>query len=48
MLVLDWVALGFKLAYAKGQLAVCVTWISGTLTVEPDGVIAAVKGVDRF
>ena len=30
MMVLVWEALGFKLAFAKGQLAQTVTWIGGT------------------
>ena len=43
LMVLVWEALGFKLAYAKGQLAQEVTWIGGALRTEPDGVRAWVK-----
>ena len=43
IMVLVWSALGFKLAYAKGQLDQVVTWIGGTITAEPDGIRAVVK-----
>ena len=43
MMMLVWCALGFKLAFAKGQLAKGVTWIGGILTVEEHGVRAVVK-----
>ena len=42
-MVLAWSALGFKLAFQKGQLGTSVTWIGGTLTAEKDGVRAVVK-----
>ena len=37
-------AVGFRLAYKKGQLAKSIAWIGGTLTAESDGIRAAVKG----
>jgi len=43
LMVLVWESLGFKLAYAKGQLAQEVTWIGGTIRSEPNGVRAWVK-----
>ena len=43
MIILVWEALGFKLAYHKGQFAKVVTWIGGTLTCESSGVRARVK-----
>ncbi len=43
MIILVWEALGFKLAYHKGQFAKVVTWIGGTLTCEALGVRAKVK-----
>ena len=43
LIVLVWEALGFKLAYAKGQLSDEVTWIGATLRWEPDGVRAWIK-----
>ena len=43
IMVLTWSALGFGLAFAKGQLNTEVTWIGGTITAEPDGVRAVVK-----
>jgi len=43
LMVLVWEALGFKLAYAKGQLGQEVTWIGGTMRAEPGGVRAWVK-----
>jgi len=42
-MVLTWSALGFKLAFPKGQLGTSVTWIGGTLTAEKGGVKAVVK-----
>jgi len=43
LMVLVWESLGFKLAYAKGQLAQEVTWIGGAIRSEPNGVRAWVK-----
>ena len=43
IIILVWEALGFQLAYSKGQQGPTVTWIGGTLTVEPEGVRAKVK-----
>ena len=43
IMVLVWEALGFGLAYAKGQLGSTVTWIGGTLKCESNGVRAWVK-----
>jgi len=43
LMVLVWEALGFKLAYAKGQLDSEVTWIGGTMRAEPGGVRAWIK-----
>ena len=43
IVVLVWAALGFKLAFSKGQLARIVTWIGGTLHIEDTGVRAFVK-----
>ena len=43
LMVLVWEALGFKLAYAKGQLGQEVTWIGGTMRAEPNGVRAWIK-----
>ena len=43
LMVLVWEALGFKLAYAKGQLAQEVTWIGGAIRSEPNGVRAWVN-----
>ena len=42
-LMLVWEALGFGLAYPKGQLEDDVTWIGGTINVEADGVRVKVK-----
>ena len=42
-MVLVWMALGFKLAFAKGQMGRKVTWIGGTLHIEPTGIRAFVK-----
>ena len=43
IMVTVWSALGFKLAFAKGQINRSVTWIGGTLTVMPHGVHAEIK-----
>ena len=43
LIILVWEALGFGLAYSKGQMDASVTWIGGTLTVEAEGVRAKVK-----
>ena len=43
IIILAWGALGFGLAYSKGQSDSTVTWIGGTLTIEKDGVRAKVK-----
>ena len=43
IMVLVWMALGFTLAFAKGQRGKLVTWIGGTLQIESDGVRAWVK-----
>ena len=43
LMILVWEALGFKLAYSKGQLGGEATWISGTLRIEANGVRAWVK-----
>lgn len=43
ILVLVWEAIGFKLAYAKGQLDGTVTWIDGTLTIDATWGKATVK-----
>ena len=43
LMILVWEALGFKLAYAKGQLGQEVTWIGGTMRAETKGVRAWVK-----
>ena len=42
-MVLLWEALGFKLAYAKGQRGRIVTWIGGTFHINPGGLTATVK-----
>ena len=42
-MVLVWESLGFKLAYAKGQLAQEVSWICGTIRSELNGVRAWIK-----
>ena len=42
-MVLVWNALGFKLAFRKGQLGVTVTWIGITVTIEQGGIRAKVK-----
>ena len=43
ILIIVWAALGFKLAFAKGQMGKTVTWIGGALTIEATGVRAVVK-----
>ena len=43
VMVLVWNALGFKLAFRKGQLGATVTWIGITVTIEHNGVRARVK-----
>ena len=43
LMVLIWAALGFKLAFSKGQHGTQVTWIGGTLWIESHGVRAFVK-----
>ena len=42
-MILTWEALGFGLAYKKGQLGKSVTWIGGTLSVNADGIRGEVK-----
>ena len=42
-MILVWEAVGFKLAYRKGQLGKEVTWIGATLQVTADGISARVK-----
>ena len=43
LVILVWEALGFKLAYSKGQLADEITWIGGTIRSETDGVRAWIR-----
>ena len=43
IMILVWEAVGFKLAYRKGQLGKEVTWIGATLQVTADGTSARVK-----
>ena len=43
LMVLVWNALGFKLAFRKGQLGITVTWIGITVTIEQGGIRAKVK-----
>lgn len=43
IMVLVWEALGFRLAYSKGQLGSIVAWIGSTFTCESKGVRAWVK-----
>ena len=43
LMILVWEALGFKLAYSKGQLGEEVTWIGGTIRIEANGVRAWIK-----
>ena len=43
MMMMVWVAIGFELAFAKGQLGKQITWIGGTLRIETHGVRAFVK-----
>ena len=42
-IILTWEALGFKLAYGKGQLGHKVTWIGGASECRKDGIRATVK-----
>ena len=51
VVILVWEALGFRLAYAKGQIGSKVTWIGGTmqcqaLSLKGRAVAAAHKAVD--
>jgi len=43
IIILVWEALGFGLAYPKGQLSHKVTWIGGTIEIHTDSVTAEVK-----
>ena len=43
VIILAWEALGFGVAYPKGQLAQKVTWIGGTLEIQADCITAEVK-----
>jgi hypothetical protein len=43
IIILVWEALGFGLAYSKGQLAQKVTWIGGTLEIHSDSITATIK-----
>ena len=43
MMILVWNALGFKLAFSKGQFGIKITWIGITITVEEKGIRAKVK-----
>ena len=43
VIILVWEALGFGLAYPKGQLAHKVTWIGGTLAIHTDSITAEIK-----
>ena len=38
MMILVWNALGFKLAFSKGQFGIKITWIGITITVEEKGI----------
>lgn len=42
-MVLVWEALGFKLAYSRGQLGEEATWIGGTIRTEAVGIRACIK-----
>ena len=42
-MVLVWEAVGFKLAYPKGQIGPVATWIGDALHIEPHGITATVK-----
>ena len=43
VMILVWEALGFRLAYAKGQIGPMVTWIGGTMRCEHNGIRVWVK-----
>ena len=43
IIILVWEALGFGLAYSKGQLAQKATWIGGTLEIQSDSITTTVK-----
>jgi hypothetical protein len=43
LMILVWNALGFKLAFTKGQMGIKITWIGITITVEQNGIWAKVK-----
>ena len=43
LMVLAWEALGFKLAYSKGQLDTEVAWIGGTIKTEVEGIRATIR-----
>ena len=43
MMMLVWAALGFKLAFAKGQLGTKISWIGGPLWIKAHRVRAFVK-----
>ena len=43
MMILTWEALGFKLAYAKGQFGEEVTWIGGAIACSPECIKVTVK-----
>jgi hypothetical protein len=43
VIVLVWEALGFGLAFKKGQFGKKVTWIGGTFSVDATGITASVK-----
>ena len=43
MMILTWEALGFKLAYAKGQFGEEVTWIGGAISCSPGRIKVIVK-----
>ena len=41
--MLVWSALGFKLAFTKGQMGTTITWVGATITIEEGGIRAKVK-----
>ena len=43
MIILVWEALGFNLAYHKGQQGGTVVWIGGQITITPTGVMGTIK-----
>ena len=43
VMILVWEALGFRLAYAKGQIGSKVTWIGGTMQCQATGILVTVK-----